>query len=288
MQNTNRSNRLFILSMFIFGTIGIFVRSVQVPSSILACARGFIGGLFLIAFMIATRKPFHTSAVAKKLILLILSGIAIGINWIALFESYRYTSVAISTLCYYMAPVFVLALSPIILKEKLSIKKVICIIMALIGMIFVSGLMTEGIPEGNHLTGILFGLTAAVFYATVMMINRFLKEVPAYEKTIVQLLSAAVVVLPYILMTNAAALAVWNTKTYILIIVVGIVHTGITYLLYFDAMGNMKAANIAIFSYIDPVVAILLSALLLSESMDIFGIIGSVLIIGAALMGDLL
>lgn len=132
-------------AMFIFGTIGIFRKYIPLPSSVLAMARGWIGMLFLFCVLLIQGKKPSWREIQPNLLLLVLSGAFIGINWILLFESYQYTTVAVATLCYYMAPILVILASPFVLKEKLTAKKSLCVAVALLGMVFVSGVVGSGI-----------------------------------------------------------------------------------------------------------------------------------------------
>lgn len=286
--NKVRTEKLkLITSMCIFGTIGIFVRNIPLPSSIIAFARGLVGMLFLLAVMLIKKEPVSIRDIKKNLLWLILSGAFLGMNWILLFESYRFTSVAVSTLCYYLAPIIVILVSPIVLKEKLTLRKIVCTLVALTGMVFVSGILQNGIPEVSELKGIFFGLGAAVLYACIMLINKKMQGISAYDKTIVQLGISAVVILPYCLLTEDITALPFTAKVILLLFLVGILHTGVTYFLYFGAMGHLNAQTTAIISYIDPVVAVLISVFVLGEGMDIGGILGAVLILGAALVSEL-
>ena len=226
-------------------------------------------------------------AIKRHLWILLISGGFIGLNWVLLFESYRYTSVAVATLCYYMAPIFVMLVSPILLKEKLTVKKVICVLVALTGMVFVSGVLDGGISDISELKGILFGLGAAALYASVVMMNQTLGEVPTYDKTIMQLGAAAVVLIPYILLVEDMSAVELTPLIILMLVIVGIVHTGIAYALYFGSMNGLKAQTVALFSYIDPIVAIVLSALFLKEPMTIYSGIGAVLVLGATMISEL-
>lgn len=275
-----------ILAMTIFGTIGIFVKYIPLPSSVIACVRGFVGVGFLLLVTLITKSKILWKDIKKNLLFLIISGAFIGINWILLFEAYRYTTVATATLCYYMAPIFVTIASPFILKEKLTVKKVLCILTALLGMVFVSGIVGAGSLQISVL-GIICGIGAAFFYACVVLLNKFIKDISAYDKTMTQLFVAASVILPYTIFTADVSLAEFDAKALICLLIVGVVHTGFAYMIYFSSMGTLKAQTVAIFSYIDPVIAIILSALLLKEKMGIFGMIGAVLILGSTLFSEL-
>ena len=276
-----------ILAMVIFGTIGIFRKYIPLPSGIVACARGILGVAFLLIFIKVKKIKMDREAIKKHLAILLVSGGFIGLNWVLLFESYRYTSVAVATLCYYMAPIFVMIVSLFLLKEKLTGRKMLCVIVALIGMVFVSGVLDGGITDISELKGILFGLGAAALYASVVMMNQKLREVPTYDKTIMQLGAAAVVLIPYILFVEDLSAVTLTPLMAIMLIIVGVVHTGIAYALYFGSMNGLKAQTVALFSYIDPIVAIILSALFLKEPMTVYSAIGAVLVLGATMISEL-
>ena len=287
MEKETNAKVSLILAMVIFGTIGIFRKYIPLPSGIVACARGILGVAFLLVFIKIKKIKMDREAIKKHLWILLVSGGFIGLNWVLLFESYRYTSVAVATLCYYMAAIFVMIVSPFLLKEKLTVKKVLCVIVALIGMVFVSGVLDGGISDVSEMKGILFGLGAAALYATVIMMNQKLREVPTYDKTIMQLGAAAVVLIPYILFVEDLSAVVLTPLIVFMLIIVGVVHTGIAYALYFGSMNGLKAQTVALFSYIDPIVAIILSAMFLKEPMTIYSAIGAVLVLGATMISEL-
>lgn len=286
MRRMNHSKIKLIISMVIFGTIGIFRRYIPLSSGLLAFFRGCIGTLFLLALIYLKGSKLNFKSIRSNLKFLIISGAAIGINWILLFEAYQYTSVATATLCYYMAPIIVILLSPFFLKEECTIKKIICVMIALFGMILVSGVLDNGLNRSSEWMGIMFGLGAAAFYASVIMMNKKLKDIDAYDKTIVQLAMSALIVSPYVLFTENLSGIIFNPLMIVMILMVGIIHTGIAYALYFGSMKDLKAQTVALFSYIDPIVAILLSALLLQESMQLTEMVGSILVLGATFISE--
>lgn len=276
-----------ILSMLIFGSIGLFVRYIQLPSGIISLVRAIIGVGFLLIVILIKHSRLSIASIKKNLLYLLLSGTAIGFNWILLFESYRYTTVAVSTLCYYMAPIIVTLLAPFVLKERLSGKRAVCAGIALVGMILISGIFTNSAPSVSTTKGIFLGLGAAVLYATVILLNKQLRNISAIDRTVVQLLISAVVLLPYnLLTTNIASLDV-SSNSLLLLAVVGIVHTGLAYYLYFGSMENLSSQSIAVASYIDPVVAVIASVALLREPFDVYSMLGAVAILGAAAVSEL-
>lgn len=287
MKQENKSKIMLILAMTIWGTIGIFRRYIPMSSGMIAFTRGCIGTLFLVLVILITRKKISFEAIKKNLILLIVSGALMAINWILLFEAYKYTSVATATVCYYMEPVFVMLASPLFLREKLSVKKVICIIVSLGGMVLVSGITGMGEFKFGEIKGVLLGLGAAILYASVVIINKKIKDIGAYDKTIVQLGTSVVTVVPYMLLAENISAVKFEPVSIIMLVLVGVLHTGVAYTLYFGSMGNVNAQTIALFSYIDPVVAIILSALILREKIGILEICGSILVLGATLVSEM-
>ena len=271
-------------AMVIFGTIGLVRRYIDLPSSFIALARAVIGTVFLLGVVALTKKKPDWAGIRKNGLVLVLSGAFLGFNWVFLFESYRCTSVATATLCYYMAPILVILASPL-LKETLSPRKLLCVAAALVGIVLVSGVADSGFDSGN-LPGILFGLAAALFYACVMLLNKKIRLSSAYDKTIVQLAVAAAVLLPYVLLTEDLSAAAFTPVSTVLLVTAGILHTGIAYALYFGAMGQLKAQTTALYSYIDPVLAIVISAAVLGEPMTVFSAAGAVLILGAAFLSE--
>lgn len=281
-----KSKLQFISAMLIFGTIGLFRRMIPFPSSLIAASRGLIGTLFLILFLILTHQKLNWTHIKKSLFPLLLSGTMMGFNWILLFESYNYTSVAVSTVCYYMAPVFVILASPILFKTSLTQKKIFCAIAAFAGILLVSGILTTDFTGLHEITGVLLGLGAAILYASVILINKKISDIQAFDRTVIQLGTSALVLFPYTLITEDVSSLSLSGQTIILLLITGIVHTGIAYALYFNSIKEMESESIALYSYIDPMSAILFSSFFLHESITLIEMIGIVLILGSALMSE--
>lgn len=280
-----------ITAMVTFGTIGVFVRYIPLPSSIIALVRGVLATIFLLAVMAAGKRRPDGTAIRRNLALLVISGGLIGFNWILLFEAYNYTSVAVATLCYYLAPVFVIIASPFVLGEKLTLRKTLCVAAALAGMVLVSGVIQNYVSVGNiedlSLTGVILGIGAGALYATIILMNKKLKDISSYDTTVVQLAAASIILVPYCLLTVDVGLLAVTPVSVALLCIVGIVHTGIAYVLYFGSIKELPAQTVAIFSYIDPILAILLSALLLKENMDMLSILGALLILGSTFVSEM-
>ena len=276
-----------VSAMLIFGTIGLFVKNIDLTSSEIALVRGVIGGIVLIIVSLLTKHKVSFKDVKENLLLLLLSGGAIGLNWIFLFQAYKYTTISNATLSYYFAPVFVMLLSPLILKEKLTLKKILCVACAMLGMMFIVG-NSGGVAEGrNDFLGISYGLAAAAFYASVVLMNKFLKNLKSLETTYIQLILAAVVLMPYVFTVEGFNIFRMPVSSIPYILILGVVHTGLAYLLYFSSLKELKGQTIAVMSYIDPISAVIISAIFLRERMGVLQIVGGTLILGSTLISEL-
>lgn len=284
-EKTMKYKLILFITMTVFGTIGVFRRYLPFESGFIAMSRGFVGMLSLLAIMFFMKKKIAFQEIKKNAFLLLISGSLMGLGWILLFEAYNHTTVAVATLCYYMAPIFVILVSPLVLKEKFTLKKLICIFMAFVGMVLVSGILNTGHQTVN-LKGVLFGLISAAFYAAVVVIGKAMKNLPAFDKVFVQLGVAAIILLPYVLIKEDINSSLFNFTSVITLLIVGIVNTGICYALYFYALEHLPAQTVAIFSYIDPLVAVLCSIFILSEKIGSFETIGMFLIIMATLSSE--
>jgi len=286
MQKTNRSTWMLMASMFIFGTLSPFVRNISVSSGELALYRAILAAVCIGGFLLATRQTVPFRSIRRELLLLLLSGGAMGFNWILLFEAYKYTTVSVATLSYYFAPVIVTAACPILFREKLTLKQALCFVMSTIGLILitVTGDMAAG---GRNLIGIGFGLGAAVLYASVILLNKFIKNVAGIHRTFLQFLAAIVVLVPYVAATGGVTLGGMDLNGWVSLLIVGIVHSGIAYCLYFSSLKDMPGQKAAILSYIDPLVAVIISVTVLGEGIGPLQILGGGLILGFTLWNEL-
>ncbi|MER2079551.1 DMT family transporter [Psychrobacillus psychrotolerans] len=281
-----KSKIQFLLSMIIFGTIGVFVRYIDLSSSEIALLRGLIGSLFLTTVMFLMKKKISWAIVKVNALILLLSSIALGGNWIFLFQAFKHTTLSNATLSYYFAPVIVLIVSPLVLKEKLSVKKIICIAVAMLGMLFIvgnGGVNTSGL---NDLIGIGYGLMAAVLYASLMLLNKFIKNMDGLETTVLQLGTATILLMPYVFFTEGFGILEVSSSSIPFILILGVIHTGIGFLLFFSGMQKLKGQSIAALSYADPITSLVISALILQEQMTFVQILGGALLLGATFVSE--
>lgn len=285
MKKTMNPRLMLITSMTIFGTLGLFVRNIPVSSGELALCRAVLAALLIAVFLLLTKQRIPFSRIKKEVPLLLASGIAMGINWILLFEAYKYTTVSVATLSYYFAPVIVTIVCPVLFQEKLTGKQILCFVMSTIGLVLITGIGEVG--SGSDFVGILFGLGAAVFYATVILLNKFIKNVEGIHRTFLQFLAAIVILVPYVILTSGVTLGSLDGIGWINLLIVGLVHTGVTYCLYFSSLKELPGQKAAILSYIDPLVAVLISVTVLGEAMTLWQVIGGMLILGFTLWNEI-
>ncbi|MBQ2936040.1 MAG: EamA family transporter [Lachnospiraceae bacterium] len=276
---------MLITSMSIFGTLGLFVRNIAVSSGELALYRAVLAALLIAVFLFLTKQKIPFANIKKEVPLLLASGVAMGINWILLFEAYKYTTVSVATLSYYFAPVIVTVVCPVLFREKLTVKQIICFVMSTLGLVMITGIGEIG--GGKDLIGILFGLGAAVFYATVILLNKFIKNVEGIHRTFLQFLSAIVILIPYVIIIDGVSIGSLNGIGWINLLIVGLIHTGITYCMYFSSLKELPGQKAAILSYIDPLVAVLISVTILGEAMIFRQVIGGLLILGFTLWNEI-
>ncbi|HHT97534.1 MAG TPA: EamA family transporter [Clostridiales bacterium] len=269
--------------MIIFGSIGIVVTFINMSSTGIVLMRTIIGSLFLILILLITRKTINWKNIIKNRYLLIVSGALLGGSWALLFESYNYTSVSIAILLYYTAPIIVFIISIFLFKEKLNKNKILGMLAVIIGMIIING-VSRG--EGNDKLGIIFALGSAVLYSMIIILNKFLKGLSGLEITISQLIIAGIIMFIYVIIKNDKIFIDLNKNDIILVVVIGVIHTGIACYFYFDAIQKLPGQTIAILSYIDPLSALIFAAIFLSERMTIPQMIGALLIIGGNLIGQ--
>lgn len=289
-----------LISMLLWGSIGVFVKNISLDSVEIAFFRGIIGSIFLavVLFIKNYRKNNPLSEVEeatkvdandkktdkKNTVLLMVSGMVIGLNWVFLFNSYKYITVANSTIIYYLAPVIVIFVSPIFLKEKLTLKKVVAVMCAMFGLLLILKTQSSSSANVNLTKGIINAFSAACLYASVIILNKFIKNVDDYKRTFVQLLMASIILLPLVIMRNQIEFD--SAKSIVFMIILGIAHTGIAYCLYFSAMKDLKAQSIAILGYIDPASSIFFSIFLLKEAFTIWQLIGGAIILIAAFVAE--
>lgn len=286
MKRVKSARLMLAISMVIFGTIGLFVRNISVSSAEIALYRAILAAVLIAGYLLITKQRIPFKKIKHEIPLLLVSGAAMGVNWILLFEAYRYTTVSAATLSYYFAPVIVTVLCPVLFREKLTLVQTVCFLMSAFGLVLITGIGGAG-KNGKDLIGILFGLGAAVLYAAVVLLNKFIKNVGGIHRTFLQFTAAIVTLIPYVAATSGITLGTMDSRGWICLMTVGIIHTGLTYCMYFSSLKELPGQESAIISYLDPLVAVLVSVLLLGEAMTLWQIVGGAMILGFTLWNEI-
>lgn len=280
-----RAKAKYISAVIIYGTIGMILRAISLPSEVVVLCRGLLGSGFVLLYVLCRHTPPDRRAIRRNLLWLVISGVGLGLNWVFLFAAYRRTTVAIASLCNYMAPMIVLVLSPLLYRERLGGKKLLCVLAALTGIVLVSGVLTES-PEEVNLPGIALGLAAALGFVALIICNRKLQGISAYDKVIVQLFVSALTVLPYVLAANRGSVLTPDMRSILLTLLLCVFHTGVAYCLYFGSLSEIPTQTMAVWGYMEPVVSVLCSTLILAEALPLTGWVGAALILGAAIASE--
>ena len=274
-----------LVAMLIFGSIAVFVKNVPLRSAEVALFRAILA-ILAIGLVLLLKKTNPVRGVNRKsLLFLLLSGAAMGFNWILLFEAYRYTTTSIATLCYYFAPVLVTVLCPFLFREKMTWKQGICFTLSTLGVVLIVGV--SGTGGGDPLTGILLALGAAVLYATVVLFNKGIAGVDGISRTFLQFCAAALVLTPYVALTGGFEIGSITPTGLGFLFAVGLVHSGLAYCLYFSALRDMPGQEASLLSYADPLLAVILSVTLLCEPITVWQIVGGVLILGFSILNEI-
>ena len=282
MKRTLRlSYGMYILSMLIFGTNGILVHHISLASSQIILMRTLIGGL-LLTLIVLLRGGFDRAGIRADLLPLLLGGSVLGLNWVALFEAYRQLNVSLATLIYYVGPILVLLFSPLLFREKLNSRKITSVVFVAVGLVCISGSIAL---RGMSMRGLLTAVVSALFYAAVIIFNKRITHTGGMQTAALELDIAFVIVLIYMMLTVGLPHPAVSDIPWIAVI--GLVNTGLAYLLYFSGLQKLPAQSAALISYVDPVSALVFSALFLHETMTPVQILGAVLIIGGAVFGEL-
>ncbi len=284
--NAGNAKVMMIIAMSIFGTIGLITFYIDLPSSIIVVGRGTIGAAFMLVLIYAMGSRLSKDDIFSNLFTLICSGICLGLNWLFLFEAYKTIEISLAIVLNYLTPALTILVTPVILKQNVSFFKLGCALLALLGLAMVSGILENGM-EGD-MYGIFCGIMAAVFYTAMIMFNKKLKSIGSYDRTFVQLLSASVLVVIYSLITVDMASLNFDTTSIVLVILLGIVHTAIAFTLYFGSLAYMDAPDAALLGYIEPILGVMLSVVILHEDMGVIGWIGAAIILGSTFVPEII
>ena len=279
-----RARCKLIVSVACFGVLSIFVKGIALRAAEIALYRAVIGGAVLLVYLLATGRLSRLRMRRGALAMMLLSGAAIGFNWIFLFTAYRYTTVALATLAYYFSPTLVVVFSFLLFREPLRLRQILCFLGSTAGLVLIVGLRGGG---GSDLTGLLFGLLAALFYTIVVLCNKKAGDADGVSRTWMQLAVATAVLLPYVALSGGFHIGTLDLKGWINLLILGAGFTGVIYALYFSAISVLPGQEAAILSYLDPAVAVLVSVFYLREPITAVQLLGGAMILIFAMLNEL-
>ena len=283
--NQGNARIMMIIAMSIFGTIGLITTFIDLPSSIIVLFRGAVGASFMLLLIYLIGSRLSKDDIYSNMFTLVCSGICLALNWLFLFEAYKTLAISEATVLNYLTPALTILATPIFLRQNVSFFKLGCALTALLGLVLVSGILENGMDTDMY--GVTCGILAAVFYTAMIMFNKKLKSIGSYDRTFVQLLVATIVVAGYCLFTVDIPSLKFDTTTLILLIMLGIVQTAIAFTLYFGSLNYLEAPDAAILGYIEPILGVMLSVVILHEDLGLVGWIGAAIIICSTFIPEL-
>jgi drug/metabolite transporter (DMT)-like permease len=219
----------------------------------------------------------------KHFTCLVISGIAMGTSWMFLYEAYAQIGVSIATLAYYCGPVIVMALSPLFFNEHMTISKIVGFSAVLTGIFLVNG---NNLQTNGFSWGLLCGILSAVMYAVMVISNKKAKSITGLENAMLQLIFSFVTVAIFMQVKQGFVIPSLM-QNIIPVLILGVVNTGIGCYLYFSSIQQLPAGSVAICGYLEPLSALIFSALFLHERLTAVQILGAAFIIGGAAFGEL-
>ncbi len=275
---------MFVAAMLIFGSNGVFASMLEMSGAQLVLLRTLIGGAVLLIIILISRSRTPKEVLLREKWRLLFAGVCLGANWALLFEAYNLMNVSLATLTYYTAPVLVLVLAPLVLKERQNGLAYLGMAVVIVGMLLVVG--TDFGEGGVSATGLIVGLGSAVFYAMLMLVNKQITGVSGLNLTFIEIVIAAVILLPYVLATSGGVPLPTDARGIFALLFLCTVNTGFACWLYFSSMNRLPAKAVALMGYFDPVSALIFSAVFLDERLSGVQLAGAVLVLGGALVGQ--
>ena len=272
----------YIFSLLLFGTNGVVASYISLSSYEIVFFRTLVGSLMLVSIFIFSKREVSFKKYKKQTFFAILSGVAMGLSWMFVYEAYKQIGVSIASLVFYCGPIIVMIVSPILFKEKLTLPKILGFITVFCGVLLVNGQISHG---GNIKFGLFCGAMAALMYSLMIIFNKQAKDIVGLEISTIQLVAGFVVVAVFIGFKQGFVIDV-PASSWIPIFILGLVNTAIGCYLYFSSISDLPVQTVAVCGYLEPLSAVVFSVLILGEVMSLPQIIGAVLIICGAIFAE--
>lgn len=279
----NKAIFKYITALLLFGSNGIVAKQIALSSYEIVFTRTLIGAIFLALIFIASKQKVRFWGDKRHFLFLVISGVAMGVSWVFLFEAYAQIGVSLATLTYYCGPVIVMILSPLIFSEKMTAAKLIGFLAVVLGMLCVNG---QALLQGRASWGLVFGVLAAVMYAFMVIFNKKAASITGLENPLWQLIISFLTVAIFLGLKQGLSIHI-PPGSLLPILLLGIVNTGIGCYFYFSSIGDLPVQTVAILGYLEPLSALFFSAAFLAESLSVLQLAGAILILGGAAFGEL-
>lgn len=273
----------YLCALLLFGLNGIVASNIEMNSYEIVFLRTLIGGAILAVLFLAGGGRFHIWQNRRDALFITLSGVAMGASWMFLYEAYQQVGVSLASLLFYCAPVIVMALSPLVFREKLTAPKIAGFTVVVAGLVLVNG----GASGQLSIWGLFCGVMSAITYAALIILNKQAKNIGGMENSVIQLLASFLTVAAFVCARQGLQLDV-PSDAWPWVLVLGLINTGLGCYLYFSSMRQLPVQTVATLSYLEPLAAVGFAALLLGESMTVLQVIGAACIIGGAMIGELM
>ncbi len=265
------------LAMAIFGSIGFFTIQTGIPAVELVFVRCIFATIFLGAIWLIS--GLHKVEVWQKreVVQTIVCGIFLVLNWVFLFKAFEIMSITITITLYNLAPIFVIMIGGLFLKEKLTVTSILAIVTCFVGSVFIIGIhnfnsLTEFVSSGFG-----WAILSAICFAMTMLIGKGITSLSAYAMTFVQTSIGILMLFPFM---NFSVFIGLSDSNWFYIIGTGLIHTGFVYYLFFNSLRKLSTVVISALVFVDPVVAIILDTILLDFKPTYLQAIGILLIFG--------
>ncbi len=272
----------YISALLLFGSNGVVVSHIALISYQIVFLRTVIGSLLLLAIFLLSKGKFTFWQHKRQFAFLVISGVAMGSSGLFLYEAFNLIGVGIASLAYYCGPVIVMALSPVLFQERLTYPKVIGFLVVLFGILLVNG---QAFQEGKTAWGLFCGGMSAVMYAVMVIFNKKSKDITGMENSTLQLIISFLPVVVFCVAKQSIFIQI-PSGAWIWILILGVLNTGIGCYLYFSSIGKLPVQTVSICGYLEPLTAVVSSAIFLHEKMNTLQVCGAIMIIGGAVIGE--
>ena len=272
----------YLLALLLFGSNGVVASYISLTSYEIVFLRSLIGSILLISLFKLADNKIDLTKNKRHLLYLIISGVAMGVSWIFLYEAYQQIGVSIASLAYYCGPVIVMLLSPLLFKERFTLPKVGGFVAVLCGILLIN---TQAIHDGKTPWGLFCGVMSAIMYAFMVIFNKKAHSITGMKNAMLQLITSFLTVAVFLGFRQGFIIHV-SRSDWIPILILGLLNTGIGCYLYFSSIANLPVQSVAVCGYLEPLSAIAFSVLLLKEILQPIQMLGAVLVIGGSIFAE--